>query len=250
MVELKQTIYDQIDKNFSDIIHDRSHMQELTDNMRNQYVDIFDEIILDSLQNEGFDVNSMEYVEYIDYNVILSPIKSSDYFTEAFIESNDITNTMSQDELDIHLQVHEGYADTLIDNIEGFEIEVNIKSLASEFNNEYPTFEYFLESLVRVYSDDEMRKVIIEEQYGVQDKLRETAIDEGFSEEDIDKLDYEIGDIQFKVSMEDFADGMYDDILAGDISAVEYANEHFYEDFVTNVDFEINILTDPEDLDE
>ena len=177
MVELKQTIYDQIDKNFSDIIHDRDYMQELTDNMRNQYVDTFDEIILDSLQNEGFDVNSMEYVEYIDYNVILSPIKSSDYFTESFIESNDITNTTPQDELDIHLQVHEGYADTLIDNIEGFEIEINIKSLASEFNNEYPTFEYFLESLVRVYSDDEMRKVIIEEQYGVQDKLRETAID-------------------------------------------------------------------------
>lgn len=111
-----------------------------------------------------------------------------------------------------------------------------------------PTTQYMVSEIENHYDKDVMQSYIYESRYGLLDKIKESCDELGIGYEHIGELKYQIKDLKITTSLETLAEVYIEEIKELETTVNRYLNQYLYENLITEVDYDIEILDDPEDF--
>ena len=111
-----------------------------------------------------------------------------------------------------------------------------------------PTTQYMVSEIENHYDKDVMQSYIYESRYGLLDKIKESCDELGIGYEHIGELKYQIKDLKITTPLETLAEVYIEEIKELETTVNRYLNQYLYENLITEVDYDIEILDDPEDF--
>ena len=144
--------------------------------------------------------------------------------------------------------------DMLIDNNQAmvvFECHLDPNELENDNDKdleENPTIEYMAKRINDVYYDAGMIEEIKESRYGLLDKLKEVGREADIEINDVNDVDYRITNIQFTTDIDAIAEVFIDDMHEEGLTVQPYLNRFLYDTLITEIDYDVELLTDVEDV--
>lgn len=144
--------------------------------------------------------------------------------------------------------------DMLIDNNQAmviFECHLDPNELENDNEKdleEKPTIEYMAKRINDVYYDVGMIEEIKESRYGLLDKLKEVGREADIEINDVNDVNYRITNIQFTTDIDVIAEVFIDDMHKEGLTVQPYLNRFLYDTLITEIDYDVELLTDVEDI--
>lgn len=111
-----------------------------------------------------------------------------------------------------------------------------------------PSVSYMIQRIYDVYDENEMIKEIEESRYGLLDKVKEVARQEGIEIENLEQVDYQITNVNFTTPIGAIADVMVEDIRELETTVSSYLKWNLYDTLITEIDYDVELKTDKEDV--
>lgn len=232
---------------------------KLADYMTNEY---FMEIYGDELKNEvlfvaqeeGFPIESEDEIHRLDYDIDFGIDSDTEIYAEEFVDDHEL-DELDNDEQQAILNddtAFEGFAQSY-----PISTEIFINTTLEEYIEYYPTYDYVATKVYEKYDYDELNSFLKENPEYIKEAIQDTLEVEGFPK------DTDIKDIDFNVFAND--NGALDQLTEECLDAI-YSNTAGYKvsgwlddlmydvlaEYIKNGQYDvmIDILTEPEDLNE
>ena len=111
-----------------------------------------------------------------------------------------------------------------------------------------PSISYMVQRIRDTYDENEMIKEIEESRYGLLDKVREVARQEGIEIENLEQVDYQITNVNFTTPLDAIADVMIEDMRDLETTVSSYLRWSLYDTLITEIDYDVELKTDKEDM--
>lgn len=221
---------------------------ELQDAFVEEYKEFRDEVAKEMLVGQGFpnDVDP----DKVDVEVKISQDETSDSLVENLEEGEKIPDmeTFSNVAEDVDF-----YIDDILDNVNLTRIDVAFSMEAEEYLEKYPNVKHFAKVIERKFDEHILEEYLREDENFINEKVYETAKEEGFEEGQLSLVNYEINDLALKGTKSEIAERIISSGYKDEGENVsDFMRVKFYKFVVKHKLYEANIriTTDINDVEE
>lgn len=220
-----------------------AYKRELENAFKEKYGQIYDQIVIDYLQLDGFPKDVK--LEKVNFNLDIS------FHPEIMVELIEQKDAL-ENEVDYQSKSNDKdfYINSALDEPAQLKSTVVIRTDVEEYNQEHPSVEYLANKINAKFNIEDLKEEI-EKLDDTKQLVREVAMEEGFSNDiDVNKLKYTI-DVRLKHDVTNLSDKIIETTNIGEgVRVDEYLDKDLY-DFIINqnlYDITIQIQDDPEDF--
>ncbi|HFE4721662.1 hypothetical protein NSA29_11390 [Staphylococcus warneri] len=239
---------------------------ELTDNQAQQLAEAVENVI----QSRNFANELRTYDEYMYEEMVNDALEQNDVpqdinpqdieheltlktsmNSEAWAQQLGNEDIQSADELNKNIDDEDELVQALLNHLDNFDAQVEIKEEIDEVRNRKPTKESLKEEIEESFDVHEFGEYLRENENEVlNEAIKERAIEEGFPQDvDVKQIDYTIDDITLTQSFEAMAENYLDEAEQSE-DVRQFIAENLYNKIENDKQFklDIRIESDPEDV--
>lgn len=136
----------------------------------------------------------------------------------------------------------------VLDHIENISVQITVKDELKEWIESHPTVEYMEEAIESNYNSLEMVSFLKRNNYTSLQKIEEACIESNIPKEEAKNVDYEIKNLRIKTPISALAEVYAEEVNDSNTTTQIYLDNNLYENLITEVEYDINILSNPEDF--
>lgn len=213
---------------------------DLTQEFKIREPELYQNMVGEVLTSNGFPESAN--AKNVSHDFSVRNKTQYDVWAEDFIESE------SNDDRDLEEIPLKEIIDFILDRMENLDIVITIKDNLSEWIEKNPTIDYMVSKIEKNFVASEMAKFIREDRYGLLDKVREACENEGMTINNLDDVKYEITNVKITTPLDALGTIMSYEVKERNTTATSFIDKELYETLITEVDYDVKILTEPSEL--
>lgn len=213
--------------------------ENLEQNFKDFDPSIYEELIREALKESGYPVDVD--IKKVRYDFKLSNKTEESEWAEQFMNEygldEESTTVVSHDVVEVYV----------FDHLENLNVQITIKDELKDWIASNPTVEYMEEAIKSNYNPLAMANFMKRNHYTSLQQLEEACIESGIPREEVGKVDYEIKNLRIKTPINALAEVYAEEVNDSNTTTQIYLDNNLYENLITEVEYDINILSNAED---